>query len=383
MTVRPYRPPRPPIAAISPPMAASSIACATAKATTPPPTPSSSPARSARARCSTGACRRCRGRRAVCRRSSGPRRCSASSPSPPPCWRSGTSTGPPAVRRHPSRWWRWLQPRGLRRARRRALCRHRRGRPHPPLSASSYGVRLPVLGFATALAALFVRELAAPYVLVCIFMARRERRPGELWAWLAGLAAFAAYFVWHYTMVQAQLTPADAAYPDGWVQFGGLRFVLSTAAFNGIVVALPLWVTAILLPLCLLGLAARRGSEPLRVAPRGRRLPRSFHLRGQAVRHLLGRPLHAPHDARPRLRAGGAARSDRRRLRDKSRRLTLPLREGQNRKAVLGRGLWPLRRGAHLADSTAPASPSPRRQAASARTASAGSGISPRPAGSS
>ena len=132
------------------------------------------------------------------------------------------------------------------------------------ISASAYGAKWPVLGFAAALLALFVRELAAPYVLICVFFALRERRQLETAAWLAGLAAFAAYFAWHCAMVKAQLGALDVAYPESWLQFGGPRFVLDTAAFNGVFITAPLWVTAILVPLALFGLLAWRGEGSAR-----------------------------------------------------------------------------------------------------------------------
>ncbi|HVZ14946.1 MAG TPA: hypothetical protein VG894_10850, partial [Bauldia sp.] len=113
------------------------------------------------------------------------------------------------------------------------------------LSASAYGARLPWLGFAAALLALFCRELAAPYAVICAFFAWHERRRWELAGWAAGFLAFAGYFAWHYAAVQAQLGPADGAYPYGWLQFGGLPFVLRTAAFNGLLAFAPEWVSAI------------------------------------------------------------------------------------------------------------------------------------------
>jgi len=134
------------------------------------------------------------------------------------------------------------------------------------LSAAAYGSRLPWLGFAAALLALFCRELTAPYVVVCAFLAWHERRRWEIAAWIVGLVAFAAYFAWHYAEVQAQLGPADGAYPSGWLQFGGLTFVLSTAAFNGLLALAPHWPSAIVLPLAVVGLIAWPGIEGRRVA---------------------------------------------------------------------------------------------------------------------
>ncbi len=132
-------------------------------------------------------------------------------------------------------------------------------------SASAYGLKRPVIGFVLALAALFVRELAAPYVLVCIYFAWRDGRRSELLAWAAGLAAFFAFFAWHYMMVKAQSTAGDFGYIDGWIQFGGLPFMLATAAFNGLLIAAPLWVSAFVVPLCILGLIGWRAPEAARI----------------------------------------------------------------------------------------------------------------------
>ncbi|MEJ0096906.1 MAG: hypothetical protein WDM84_01640 [Bauldia sp.] len=134
------------------------------------------------------------------------------------------------------------------------------------LSASTLGLGFRRTGFAAGVAALFVRELAAPYVLVCLVLAWRERRFVEAVAWLMALVAYAAFYFWHYRMVQAQLGPMDFAYPGGWLRFGGASFVLSTAGFNGLLAAAPLWTAAILLPLGVLGLIAWPGAADIRIA---------------------------------------------------------------------------------------------------------------------
>ncbi len=134
------------------------------------------------------------------------------------------------------------------------------------LSASAYGLGQRRLGFGAAVLALFIRELAAPYVLVCAALAWRDRRYGEMWGWLVALLAYAAYYFWHAQMVWAQLGPDDFAQPGGWLRFGGALFVLSTAAFNGIMTALPMWLTAVTLPLALLGLLAWPGTAGRRIA---------------------------------------------------------------------------------------------------------------------
>lgn len=127
------------------------------------------------------------------------------------------------------------------------------------LSVAAYGLGRSGVGLTAGAAALAVRELAAPYALICAWLAWREGRRREVVAWLAVFVAYAAYFGWHASQVAGALEPADRAYPDGWLQWGGLDFILATAAFNGTWGVLPFWATAIALPLSLLGLAAWLG----------------------------------------------------------------------------------------------------------------------------
>lgn len=128
------------------------------------------------------------------------------------------------------------------------------------LSAMAYGARWRWLGLAAAVAALFVRELAAPFVLIALWFTWRDKRWPELIAWLGALAAYAAFFAWHYLMVQATVLPTDPSYPSGWLAFGGLQFLVRTAAFNGVFLLFPLWVSALILPLGMLGLLSWPGT---------------------------------------------------------------------------------------------------------------------------
>ena len=65
------------------------------------------------------------------------------------------------------------------------------------LSACAYGIARPRLGFAFGLAAIFFRELALPYCLVCAAMAWQQGRRRELAAWTVGLLAWLAFFGLH------------------------------------------------------------------------------------------------------------------------------------------------------------------------------------------
>lgn len=132
------------------------------------------------------------------------------------------------------------------------------------LSIACYGNDRWLAGLLAAMAALFIRELAAPYILLSIGFAIRRGSKRELFGWTIGLAAYFAYYAWHWSEIARRLGPADRADPEGWVKFGGIRFVLETAHFNGIYYLIPLWVTAALLPAALVGLFAWR--EGLRAA---------------------------------------------------------------------------------------------------------------------
>lgn len=132
------------------------------------------------------------------------------------------------------------------------------------ISIAAFGNGWRMIGVPAALLALFLRELAAPYVVVALVLALRDRRWGEARLWALGLFAYAAYFGWHWWMVSQQLGPMDRAYGDGWLQFGGLGFILATAGFNGLWSLGPVWLPAVLLPLGLFGLWAwPRGTPAL------------------------------------------------------------------------------------------------------------------------
>ncbi|MGA2034905.1 MAG: hypothetical protein ABSG68_21865 [Thermoguttaceae bacterium] len=123
------------------------------------------------------------------------------------------------------------------------------------ISVCSYSVNRPYLGAAAGLAAAFFRELALPYCLLGAALAWQQKRRGELLTWLVGLAGWCVFFAWHWMHVR-QLIPADAAaHREGWIQFGGARFVLSTVQMNSYLLLLPQWVTTAYFVAALFGLA--------------------------------------------------------------------------------------------------------------------------------
>jgi hypothetical protein len=110
-------------------------------------------------------------------------------------------------------------------------------------------------GIVVGLAALFFRELAAPYVLVCLAMTSYQRRYRELAIWTLGLAAYAVFYAWHISQVLPRI-PTDAhTLTAGWLRLGGAGFLISTTQMNAYLLLLPQWVTAIYLATVLLGAA--------------------------------------------------------------------------------------------------------------------------------
>lgn len=133
------------------------------------------------------------------------------------------------------------------------------------LSIGAFALNWRGLGIAAGLAALFFRELAFPYLLVCIFIAWRQRRRTELLAWTSGLALYAVYFSLHALAVIHHLSPADQPDQSHWLQFGGLRFLLTTASAFGPLIGRPAWQAAAFLALAILGLAGWRGPVGQRI----------------------------------------------------------------------------------------------------------------------
>ncbi|MGD9644126.1 MAG: hypothetical protein AB7U73_00410 [Pirellulales bacterium] len=133
------------------------------------------------------------------------------------------------------------------------------------LSVVCFGLRFRGWGVAAGLAALFFRELAAPYVLICIGLAAYERRGRELGCWVAGLAAYGLFLVAHVSHVVPRISVTDTAHADGWICFGGAGFLISTVQMNAYLLLLPQWITAIYLSCALLGCTAWRSPAGTRI----------------------------------------------------------------------------------------------------------------------
>ncbi|MDX1965055.1 MAG: hypothetical protein SFX18_18055 [Pirellulales bacterium] len=137
------------------------------------------------------------------------------------------------------------------------------------LSLAAYGCQRPVTAVAAGGMALFFRELAAPYVLVCLFFAAKERRRGELAAWVTILILYVLFYAAHLQMVLPRITPHATAHSQGWLAFGGAAFVISLVQMNVWLLVQPQWLSAVVLTVAARGWSLARESWELRVAATG------------------------------------------------------------------------------------------------------------------
>ena len=85
------------------------------------------------------------------------------------------------------------------------------------------GRRLAAVGLRGS-AALFIRELAAPYCVVCTLLALRDRQWREVAAWLAGAAGVCGCTTAGTSCRSlAHRLPADFAHGESWLTFLGCR----------------------------------------------------------------------------------------------------------------------------------------------------------------
>lgn len=146
---------------------------------------------------------------------------------------------------------------------------------------------------ALGLVAILLRELALPYLVIALALAAWNRRRGEALAWAGAIGVFAAYLGVHAWVVSGLLTPADHGFEGGWIRLGGLGFVLSTARMHAFLLVLPVWVTALYVPLALLGLLAWPERRALSLRLSGIAFVAAFFVVGRPENFYWG-PLYTP-----------------------------------------------------------------------------------------
>jgi hypothetical protein len=107
------------------------------------------------------------------------------------------------------------------------------------LSAVAYARQRETTGVGWALLALFIRELAAPYCVVAALIALSRRRWREVGVWLGGAVLYTVYFGAHVWQVTQHVLPGDHAHGHSWLYGGGLPFLLKVWQMNGVLIATP------------------------------------------------------------------------------------------------------------------------------------------------
>ncbi len=160
------------------------------------------------------------------------------------------------------------------------------------LSLAMWGQGCRRTSVAFGVLAVFLRELALPYLVVMLAMAAWERRRGEALAWLGGIVAFGIFLAIHAWVVGHHMNGADKAH-EGWLQCGGWPFVVRTARCNPALLLAPPWTVGITLPLALLGLLAWTSPVGVRAGLTVGMYVAAFLLVGRSVNTYWGL-LYAP-----------------------------------------------------------------------------------------
>lgn len=121
---------------------------------------------------------------------------------------------------------------------------------------------LPAVAF--GLAAVLVRETAAPYLALMAFFAFLEGNRREGLAWIAAIAILAIALAAHAHAVGQVIRPMDPASP-GWAGMLGFGFFVKTLTISTALGIAPLWLAAPLVGLTLFGWASWSDNLGLRM----------------------------------------------------------------------------------------------------------------------
>lgn len=113
------------------------------------------------------------------------------------------------------------------------------------------------------LCAVMIRETAIAYIAAMAVLALLDGQRKEAKAWGTVIAIFAVYLAWHASQAASVTGPADPV-SEGWSGMGGWSFFLSAMRLTTPLTLFPQWVSAILIPLALLGWTGWRAPFALR-----------------------------------------------------------------------------------------------------------------------
>jgi hypothetical protein len=129
------------------------------------------------------------------------------------------------------------------------------------LSVSTFGMGRgwAYLSALSAVAALFLRELALPYCVIACLLTLMRQNWRLACVWGTGIAAFLGFFCWHVFRVHHQMAATDDPFQADlgqWIRFGGLDFVLLTMRMNQWLFTAPGWLLWCYLLAALIGLSS-------------------------------------------------------------------------------------------------------------------------------
>ena len=100
-------------------------------------------------------------------------------------------------------------------------------------------------------AALLIRELTLPFVVIMAAVAWWEGRRREVFSWLAVVGVFAVFWAWHISQVLRVMPPDGLV--NGWMVAGGWAFVLQASHASVFLMLVPerwdQWFIAIVVPI--------------------------------------------------------------------------------------------------------------------------------------
>jgi hypothetical protein len=134
------------------------------------------------------------------------------------------------------------------------------------LSVVAYARGWRPVSLASGLLALYLRELALPFVCVMAITSYIEGHRRETLFWILGIIGFGVFLTIHSMIINNLVIQSDLIYKEGWIVFGGWPFVLNTVQMHPFLILAPSWVSAVILPLSLFGLIGWNGPLGLRLA---------------------------------------------------------------------------------------------------------------------
>jgi len=133
------------------------------------------------------------------------------------------------------------------------------------LSICAYRFERHIAGAVVGAIALFVRELAVPFVAICALVALRRRRWIEVAVWTGVAVGYVVYYWVHWGHVAAQQMPGDVRHARSWIAWGGLGFLLAVVNWQGILMLAPWFLTVVSLMLIATGILSSETPEHARL----------------------------------------------------------------------------------------------------------------------